>query len=944
MDDVTMADRALELAACDPRRALALAEGLLGRVELSADGRAVAERAAALAELGLGRVADSRARFERARDRALADGVVARVPELQIGLAIVLLQCEEPGAAMAEIDAALRLASDEATLGRAQSQRATILMRLGRYPEALEQATVALATCQSARLAGPVARLRSNVGLVHAYLGDYAKAETELREALDLVRQQGSGLGVANVVHNLGFVAARRGDVPAALAYFDEAFDEYLRLDVPAHAAFTDRCEVLMAVRLLPEARAAAGQAVAGLAAAGQAADLAEAKLMLAEVALAGGDLATARREAEEAAEALRRQGRAGWAALASFVAARARWAVPVGGRSYAAPDATAERPRGRVAEGSSVGGVHAPPGVVSEASALARELAAAGWRVHALEARIIAARAALESGHRARAVSVLEAAGPAMTAPAGASSDERVRACYAGALRHLGSGDPTAALLALEAGLQIAEEHRAAFGATELRARATLSSADLAELGLELVLEAGAAPAVLEWSERWRARSLWPPDALPPRDRVLADRLTQLRHTVAALERAVQAGGAGGAEARRLAERQRRLEAVSRRRSLGTGRQRRSSPPVPQVADVQALLAEAGPAAIVELVLIRGHLHAVVCTQRSCVVRELAPAAELARWRAALRFALGRLVAGRSSRPSLVAVAELLARAAEVTDRLLFGPTEGDLEAALASEGAELVLVPTGALHSLPWALLPRLRGRSLSVTPSIALFMNRTSAPRRGGPAVLVAAPGVPSALAEVEAVGRLYPDAISLTGPAATARDVAAAMRGAGTAHLVAHGRFRTDNALFSALELADGPLTVYELEEIGAPPELLVLSCCDAGRSDVQPGDELMGAAATMLSLGSRAIVASVAPVPDAGAPAVMACFHEHLLAGHAPSTALARAQADHSLGAFTPEELAEGSLPVQRALAAAGFVCLGAGGRPTPGPTARDRGS
>ncbi|MGD0592898.1 MAG: CHAT domain-containing tetratricopeptide repeat protein [Acidimicrobiales bacterium] len=952
-DDVVLAEanRALELAAADPRRALALADSLLERTDLSADGRAVSERAAALAELGLGRVAESRARFERARDRALADGVVGRLAEIQIGLAIVLLQCEEPDAAMAEIDAAIELATDEATLGRAQSQRATILMRLGRYPEALEQATMALVTCRSAGLSAPVARLLSNQGIVHAYLGDYAKAETELQEALGLLRQEGSGLGTANVVHNLGFVAARRGDVPAALAHFDEAFNEYVRLDIPAHAAFTDRCEVLLAVRLLPEARAAASQAVAGLAGAGQAADLAEAKLMLAEVALAAGDLGTAGRQAAEAAEALGRQGRAGWAALASFVAARARWAAHVPESAVDAGPAAGVTRGGRNADGPPAGEAGVLAGIVTEASVLAGQLGAAGWRVHALEASIIAARAAMAGGDVARAVSVLSEVDEAMAAPAGASSDERVRMCYAVALRRLGQGDRPAALQALKAGLQIAEEHRAAFGATELRARATLRSADLAELGLEIVMEAGAAAAVLEWSERWRARSLWPPDALPPRDLVLADGLTQLRHTVAALELAVEAGDGAAGEAEHLSERRRQLEAAIRRRSIETGRPRRSSPRVPTVADVQAGLAAGGSAAIVELVSVRGSLHAVVCTAASCVVRELAPQAELARWRAALRFALGRLVVGRGSRGSLVAVAELLGRAAAAADQLLFGPIAGDLEVALAVDGAELVLVPTGALHSLPWALLPSLRGRPVSVAPSIALYLSRSAAARQAGPTVLVAAPSVPSALAEVEAIGRLYPDALALTGPAATARAVAGAMRGAGTAHVVAHGRFRTDNALFSALELADGPLTVYELEEIGQPPELLVLSSCDSGRSDVQPGDELMGAAATMLSLGSRAIVASLVPVPDAGSPAVMTCFHQHLLAGHAPSTALSRAQADHHIGAFTPGDLADRSVQVQRALAAAGFVCLGAGGqspraprRPTEDPNgARMRG-
>lgn len=929
--ELAEANRALELAAADPRQALSRASVLLERSTLGADERAVAERAAALAELGLGRVAEARARFEGARDRALAAGAVSRVPEIQIGLAIALLQCEEPAAAMAEIDAALSLVADEATLGQVQSQRATVLMRLGRYSEAMEQATVALATCRSAELYGPVARLLSNLGIVHAYLGRYAEAETELREALVLLRQQGADLGAANVVHNLGFVAARRGDVPAALALFDEAFAEYVRLDIPSHAAFTDRCEVLMSVRLLPEAGAAARQAMAGLERAGLAADLAEARLMLAEVALAGGDLGTASSQADQAAEALWRQGRKGWATLARFVAARAKWAAQVPSLAFPATSVT-----GVYSSAIHPGAEHGQhryrlSAIVTEATELARELAAAGWRLHALEALITAGRVALSAGETARAVSVLSSGDAAVIARDGASCDERVRAWYAVALGHLGSGDRQQALQALQAGLQIAEEHRAALGATELRARATLRSADLAELGLQLVVEDGQATAVLEWSERWRARSLWPPDVLPPRDAVLADSLTQLRHTVAALELAVQAGESAGAEALDLADRRRRLEAGIRHRSLETGRQRCSSPPVPAVEAVQASLAGSDCAAIVEFVSTRGQLHAVVCTETSCVVRRLGATLEATRWRAALRFALGRLVVGRGSMASLVAAGELLLRASTATDRLLFGPIEADLEAGLGAGGSQVVIVPTGVLHSLPWGLLPILRGRPVSVTPSIALFMSRSAGSRRQGATVLVAAPSLPSARGEVEAIAHLYPDAVSLTGAEATVRDVAAAMRGAATAHIVAHGRFRTDNALFSALDLADGPLTVYDLEEIGAPPELLVLSSCDVGRSDVQPGDELMGAAATMLSLGSRAIVASVVPIPDAGAPAVMTDFHRNLRAGNAPSTALCLTQAAHHVGAFAPDELADAPELVQQALAAAGFVCLGAGG-------------
>ena len=53
------------------------------------------------------------------------------------------------------------------------------------------------------------------------------------------------------------------------------------------------------------------------------------------------------------------------------------------------------------------------------------------------------------------------------------------------------------------------------------------------------------------------------------------------------------------------------------------------------------------------------------------------------------------------------------------------------------------------------------------------------------------------------------------------------------------------------------VADGPLTVYDLEAMARPPGWIVLSVCDTGCSEVHPGDELMGTSAALLSLGTRA---------------------------------------------------------------------------------------
>ena len=164
------------------------------------------------------------------------------------------------------------------------------------------------------------------------------------------------------------------------------------------------------------------------------------------------------------------------------------------------------------------------------------------------------------------------------------------------------------------------------------------------------------------------------------------------------------------------------------------------------------------------------------------------------------------------------------------------------------------------------------------------------------------------MPRSRSEIRALSGRYPNAKPLMGSDATASAVARGLDGAYLAHLATHGRFRADNPLFSSLELADGPLTVYDLEQLGQCPEILVLSACDTALSGINPGDELMGVASAVFALGTRTLIASVAPVADHAAAELMIAFHQALAQGREPAQALALA------GLEVPE--------------APGFICLG----------------
>jgi CHAT domain-containing protein len=202
--------------------------------------------------------------------------------------------------------------------------------------------------------------------------------------------------------------------------------------------------------------------------------------------------------------------------------------------------------------------------------------------------------------------------------------------------------------------------------------------------------------------------------------------------------------------------------------------------------------------------------------------------------------------------------------------------------------------------------------------VSPSASGWLRASAAPGPpGGATVVVAGPRLTPAEPEARVVAEVHPGAVVLTGRRATCRAFLGAVDGADLVHLAAHGRVRADNPLLSALVLADGPLTVYDLERLERAPRCLVLSACEVGLSAARAGDEVMGLVSSLFALGSRTLVASVVAVGDDAARDLMVELHRRLASGACAAEALAGAQ--ESPAGDGPE-----------ALSASGFVCFGAG--------------
>jgi hypothetical protein len=776
---------------------------------------------------------------------------------------------------------------------RARVRWAAILRRLGRDDEALTYCADAVSTFRRAGDRLWQAHALTNRAVLRADRG----AHRDLRRAALLYAEMGQPAAVAEVWHNLGRVAARGGDVPRALHWYDRAdgcFDDQER----PPGMLIDRAEVLLLARLWPEAYEAAAAAARSAAREGLELLLPQARLLQAQAAFGIGDRIGARAAAAAARAAFRRQGRAGPAALADYVMWRTG-VSPVAGAPW-----------------------------IAVAADLADRLAAAGWAGPALEVRIHAAEFATgllddePTPDPATTRAVLAGLAAAVATVPRDPARLRARVWYGRAIVRVGEGDRQGAATALAAAVREADADRHAVGTSapglassgsSASLRAPASSAEASapgRLGVRLAWVDGDAGGVLVWAELSRqARELAERPLAPPTEPGAGEMvrcLARLR-SVTALLSTVDIHPGRLAPLRR---RQRELEAAVRRATWWV--------PAPARLDaarrpIEAIRDGLGDRALVELVRIDRVIGAVVVAGDRIELSPLGPADQVVTELELLRFALRRLALGpgapapsRESARSLAAARAAAAHAARRLDDLLFAPIRhlvGD---------RPLVLVPTGDLHRLPWPMLETCRGRTLHVTTSAVRSALLTD---DQGHTVLVGAPSPNHAATEVLRIARDCPDATVLTGPRATVADVVTALDGARVAHLAAHGHFRADNPMFSNISMADGPLTGHDLLPLHRPPALLILSACETGLAGVGAGDEPTGFAAMVLGLGTRAVVASVGPVDDEATAALMVDLHRRLNTGIAPADALAAAQT---------------ATATDRYASTYGFVCFGAG--------------
>ncbi len=676
-------------------------------------------------------------------------------------------------------------------------------------------------------------------------LGDIERADRDYAQVEALWITCGQQLEYATARQERGVAALARGDLPTALAHLDHAQSLFDQLGVFKAELVVDKCTVLLAAGLARDALREVDAAVSAIERhRGSAARHAELLYSSALAAAAVSDFDLAQRRSAEALRLFRRQQRPWWAARAELVLLLCQFA---GGDRSAALLTAARRVTARLDELD------------------ARR---------AVDAHLLTGRLALAQGRRDEAGRHLRSA-----AAARHRGPPRIRSAgwLAQAIWCQAEGRERGMLAACDRGLALLDLHLRTLGATELRTLATARGAELAGMVLRHAVRRGDARQLLVWSERWRATVLRITPVCPPDDGELVADLVALRHVAARVDSASD----GRAGTLTLQRERHRLETAVRQRALRTPSVA-AGPAEPFI--IADLLAQLGETDLLELTDVNGQLYAVVASRGRLHLAHVGPTQAAMHSLAHALFALRREGAGRGTyRLDLTQIGQRL----EVN---LLG------ESVRLLRGGPAVVVPTGRLHAVPWGLMPSLRERPTAVAPSASAWLRaRRADPPRERRVVLVGGPRLVTGDAEVRHLAAQYPDAVVLAGGNAVVERVMAAMDGAWLVHIAAHGTFRADSPLFSAIELDDGPLTVYDLERLKRAPYRVVLSSCSSAVGEAVGADELLGLVSALISLGSAGVVASVVPVNDPATVPLMLSLHDHLLAGSGLAEALTLAR-------------------------------------------------
>lgn len=231
--------------------------------------------------------------------------------------------------------------------------------------------------------------------------------------------------------------------------------------------------------------------------------------------------------------------------------------------------------------------------------------------------------------------------------------------------------------------------------------------------------------------------------------------------------------------------------------------------------------------------------------------------------------------------------------------------PVAKDLYNVLISQagirkGEQLIIVPHGILHYLPFHILLQpdnrylLEDHAISYLSSAGLMRFTSEKQKKTQGKVL--AFGNPDlgnliynlryAEREAREIGTLYPQSDVYLKKDASRTRAGKALTGYGVIHFASHGEFNETNPLESSIMLAgddieSGRLKTEEIFALNIDASLVVLSACETAIGKVNTGDEIIGLTRAFIYAGAPSVITSLWRVNDKATYLLMSIFYKNL---------------------------------------------------------------
>jgi len=289
-----------------------------------------------------------------------------------------------------------------------------------------------------------------------------------------------------------------------------------------------------------------------------------------------------------------------------------------------------------------------------------------------------------------------------------------------------------------------------------------------------------------------------------------------------------------------------------------------------------------------------------IISRDEGRVIRQICEASAVRRLQERLAFQLEKFMLGDGyAAQHSQQVLRATKRHLQELHRLLVGPFIGEVKA------QRLVIVPHGSMHSLPFHAFfdgekYLIDDFEISYAPSASVLKYCLEKdPVSGNTPVLVgvADENTPLVAEELSRLSQLFPEARVLRDEAATRQAFVQQAQRSSFLHIATHAIFRQDNPMFSSFKVGDGWITAFDLFAMACQTNLVTLSGCQSGVSEVTGGDDLLGLMRGFLYAGARSLLLSLWNVNDESTTALMLRFYREWQLGASKSVALRSAMLD-----------------------------------------------